>query len=288
MAIAKGDTVRFRVNGKPVFGIVRTDVQVTATGPMVKVELLPDFQHLTPGTGLVDASAAVADMHAVKVCGCAYLAYRPTWGDREGELFTTGCDFSRRPSRTSTFLPGHDAKAKGFLIKAAGMTSTLENGKSALETARDFGDKIVMAVAKGIDVAREKSAKNTASRMWRNVKETDDRPAVREDQLTDAQRLQRQLGVTDAMMASLARGLTNDLAGYEGSVGGPTGTKVALQGRKLASWGVITDLGCRVMDQPLTAELWGDRVVCTDGEGSYTAHSGHRECKRCGAERDDS
>lgn len=288
MAIAKGDTVRFRLSGKTAFGIVRTAPEETATGPMVKVELLPDFQHLTPGTAWVDAPSNVSEMYAVKVCGCAYLGYRPTWGDNEGQLFTTGCDFSRRPSRTSTFLPGHDAKAKGFLIKAYGMTPKMENGKGALETAREFGDKIAMAVAKGIDTAREKSAKNSKSRMWRNVKEDTAIPATREDELTEAQRLQKALGVTEAMMVALARGVTRDLAGHEGQVGGPTGTQVALNNRKLISWGVVTDLGCKVMDQPTTAELWGDRVVCTDDEGSYTAHSGHYECKRCGETRNDS
>ena len=142
--ITVGETVRFRIGKQRVFGVVRTEAVATATGPLVKVQLLPDFAHLLP-TGWTDASTD--ELTIVKVCACAHLAYRPQYGDHKGELFTTGCDFSRMPGRNSLFLPGHDAKAKGFLIRSSGETSTMENGKGALETAREFGDKIAMKVA---------------------------------------------------------------------------------------------------------------------------------------------
>lgn len=288
MAITKGETVRFRINGKTAYGIVRTAPEATATGPMVKVELLPDFQKLTPGSGWVDASADPSEMYAVKVCGCAYLGYRPQWGDHQGKLFTTGCDFGRRPSRTSTFLPGHDAKAKGFLIKASGMTSTLENGKGALETAREFGDKIALAVAKGMDAAREKSHKLSTSRMWRNVKDDVSGPAIREDELADFQKLQKELGVTEAMIRALVSGALSDHRGLEGRISAPTGTMVALQTRGLASWGYITDLGAKIIDQPTTRDNAVGFIVCEDETGGYVNHTGHPECKRCGKARDDS
>lgn len=278
-----GTMVRIGSGKKAVFGRTMTAPMETPLGKSVTVDYLPDFRHLSV-TGASDH--LVAELVEVRVCACASLSYRPQHGDSKGTLFTTGCDYSRMPGRNSKFLPGHDAKAKGFLIKASGLTNRMENGKSALETAADLGDKISLAVAKGMDNERQKLLKNSRSKMWRNVKDQDVRPATREDQLTDAQRLQRQLGVTDAMIKSLSRGIVNDLPGYEGAIGGPTGTVVAVQERKLASWGRITDLGCQVMNQPPTAELWGDRVVCKNEEGSFTTHTGHGECRRCGAERD--
>lgn len=128
---------------------------------MAVVTLLPDFFSLSEyGTARVNQD----DLISAKVCGCATLGYRPMFGDNKGELITTGCDFSRRPGRGSTFLPGHDAKAKGFLIKAAQETDTLENGLGALETARKFGHKIALAVAAGMDRANHKLAERMAAR----------------------------------------------------------------------------------------------------------------------------
>lgn len=273
MSITIDTTVRFQVNGKKAFGIVRTAATLTATGPVVSVELLPDFAHLLP-TGWTDAS--VADLTEVRLCECAKLAYRPAYGDRKGDLFTTGCDFSRMPGRGRSFLPGHDAKAKGFLVRAAFATSTLENGKGALETARQFGDKIAMAVAAGIDKERDRNAKRSGKALVRL--EQADRPAVREDELTEAQKLQKLHRVTEPMMRELARALAQGDGRMPGNT--PTGTVVALQSRGLVSWGHVTTLGRQVMD---FTELEAELVQCTDDAGSYVAHTNHLSgCKRCG------
>lgn len=273
MSIAIETTVRLTINGKKAFGVVKTAATLTATGPVVSVQLLPDFAHLLP-TGWTDA--AVADLTEVRVCGCAHLAYRPQWGDRKGELFTTGCDFSRMPGRGRTFLPGHDAKAKGFLVKAAFATSTMENGKGALETAREFGDKISLAVAAGMDKERARNAKRSAKTMVRL--EENDRPAIREDELTEAQKLQKLHRVTDPMLRALCLAIVQNDGRLPGNT--PTGTVVALQTRKLASWGHVTNLGRAVVDQP---ELEGELAKCKDDEGAYTSHTNHRSgCKRCG------
>jgi hypothetical protein len=259
-----GQTVSLKINGEQAFGWVRTAPVLTASGQLVKVELLPDFVHLMP-TGWTDAN--VADLVAVKICGCATLGYRPTWGDHKGELFTTGCDFSRTPR--ATFLPGHDAKAKSFLIRASGETATLTNGLGALETARQFSDKIEMAVAKGMDRARTGRAKRPA--------------APRTEAATPAQQLQRELKVTPTMTEALANGLVR----YDGEVVSlTTSTLTALQTRGLVEKGGrgITRLGRQVMDYDLTPE----KPVCTAADGVYPAHWNtwsHEvgyHCRRCG------
>jgi hypothetical protein len=289
MSTAKGTTVQFRISGKRVWGVTRTDATPTASGPVVSVQLLPDFSHLTP-TGWTDA--ATAELVPTKVCACAHLGYRPQWGDHKGELFTTGCDFSRRPSRNSKFLPGHDAKAKGFLIRAAGMTSTLENGTGALETARELGDKIAMKVAEGIDNDRKRSAQQARSK--RPSRKPEPAPAAREDELSEIQRLHKQLGVTEPMLRTLVRGALCDTPGYRGTVSGPTGTTLALQTRKLTSWDALTDLGYQVCGLPTMAEEHPEWVICKDAEGSYGRHATRyndetfvRECKRCGTDLED-
>lgn len=286
-SIEVGQTVRFRVNGKKVFGVVRTAPTLTATGQVVSVELLPDFTHLLP-TGWTDASTD--ELTIVKVCACAHLAYRPIYGDHKGKLFTTGCDFSRMPSRSSKFLPGHDAKAKGFLIKASGFAQTMENGKTALENARDLGDKIVMAVAKGMDRAN----RQTASRKRVSTK-PQAVPATREDALSDTQKIHRELGITEPMLRTLVHGALSDLSGFRGWVGGSAGTHVALQKRGLVSWSRVTDLGYRACGLPTLAEEHPEWVGCTDAEGSYEDHAlrwdeakAVRVCQRCGAESEDS
>lgn len=281
-----GQTVRFRIGNQRVFGVVRTAPVATATGPLVKVQLLPDFAHLLP-TGWTDASTD--ELTAVKVCACAHLAYRPQYGDRKGELFTTGCDFSRMPSRTSKFLPGHDAKAKGFLIRSSGETATMENGKGALENARDLGDKIAMAVAKGMDNARKTRA--TQARSKRPSRKPEAVPAQREDTLTPEQRIHKDLGITEPMLRVLVRGALSDLQGFRGWVNGSAGTEVALKTRGLTSWGAVTDLGYRACGLPTMAEEHPEWVGCKDDQGSYEKHAPRyneetfvRECKRCGSE----
>lgn len=278
----KGQDVRLVIDGKKVFGTVRTDGTLTATGPVYKVQLLPDFAHLLP-TGWTDAGAD--ELTAVRICGCAHLAYRPIYGAHKGELFTTGCDFSRMPGRNSRFLPGHDAKAKGFLIRASGFAQTLENGKGALEQAREFGDKISLAVAKGMDNARK-----SAPRKVRTAKAEATAP-TREDLLTPAQRLQREHKVTDAMLTLLAQGVTNSTPGWQAHVSGPTGSIVAMQSRGLLSAGHVTDLGFAVMDHPPLSETDPEAVRCTDDRGAYSRHlykatDTNWECRRCGATTD--
>lgn len=286
--IEVGKTVRFRVQGQRVFGVVRTEATITPTGPVVSVELLPDFAHLLP-TGWTDAN--VLELTEVRVCACAHLAYRPTWGDNEGKLFTTGCDFSKMPSRNSKFLPGHDAKAKGFLIKASGWAPTLTNGKSALEQAREYSHAITMHVAAGIDNGRKKSAQQARSK--RRIKEVVETPARREDLMDEVEKLQKQLGVTDPMLRALAYAVTERLHEFAGqvSMGTPTGTRVAMQKRGLITVvdGRVTDLGYKVMRQPTLAETDPELVVCKDDKGGYAGHSLKwnetefvRECRRCG------
>lgn len=269
-----GTVVRNGSGKKAVFGVVRNRPTETATGLMVTIQYLPDFTNTT-ATGWSDY--AVADLTEVRVCACAHLAYRPQHGDQKGELFTTGCDYSRMPGRASKFLPGHDAKAKGFLIRASGLTSQMENGKTALETARDLGDKISMAVAKGMDNERRKLQEKAMSKRHGAQVNRPAQAATPENLMTPAQKLQAELKVTPAMMESLAYALTQ----HDGMITRTTtGTTVAMQTRKLVSWGDVTYLGRQVMDFPV---LETDKVQCTDAEGTYARHTGYTiACKRCG------
>lgn len=288
-SIPVGETVRFRIGKERVFGVVRTEASQTASGPVVSVQLLPDFTRLLP-TGWTDASTA--DLTVVKVCACAHLAYRPTYGDRKGELFTTGCDFSRMPSRNSKFLPGHDAKAKGFLIRSSQETALMENGKSALENAADLGDKISMKVAEGMDNARK--TRVAKARSHRTSRKTEAAPAQREDTLSAPQLIHKELNITEPMLRVLVRGALRDTQGFRGYVNGPSGTLLAIQTRGLTSHGAVTDLGYRACGLPTMAEEHPEWVSCKDDEGSYEEHVTRyneetfvRECKRCGAEVED-
>jgi hypothetical protein len=122
-----------------VFGWVRTE----PVDGVVRVELLPMHAHITE-TGW--ASITVDDLTEVRVCGCALLGYR----DASGQVVRTDCDALREPGRNSVFLPGHDAKAKGFLIRAWGEGAMFGGHEHSLAAARQFGDKITAKVAAGV------------------------------------------------------------------------------------------------------------------------------------------
>lgn len=274
----KGQIVSLKINGETVYGWVRTAPTATPSGEVVSVELLPDFAHLLP-TGWTDAG--VDELEPAKVCGCATLGQR-----REGKVFTTGCDFSRTPK--GTFLPGHDARAKSFLIKAWGYGPLFGGFEHSLEAARQFSDKISAKVAEGIDNARNRDHKRVTSRRWRQQVERAEVPATREDELTPAMRMQRELKVTEPMREALAFALVH----RDGEVyGTPTGTVVALQKRGLVEKGGrgVTLLGRQVMDFDLTPET-PTCVANADyhSEGTYTSHwnTWNHEvgyhCRRCG------
>lgn len=275
----KNQVVSLQINGQKAYGWVVSEPVATPTGDVVTVELLPDFAHLLP-RGVTDAG--VDELTPVKVCGCATLGQY-----REGKMFTTGCDFSRTPK--GRFLPGHDARAKSFLIKAWGYGALLGGFEHSLAAAWTFSDKIAAKVAEGIDRARTRDHKRATSRRWRQQVDRPERPAVREDELTPAQRLQRELRVTAPMMEALARGLTNDSDGYV--ISAPVGTRVALQTRGLVEKGgsAITKLGRQVM----AYDLEPSNPVCTASKdypdpGTYAQHFNKWNadtgwtCRRCG------
>jgi hypothetical protein len=268
--ITAGKTVR---TADKRFGTV-VNVGETASGTVATVEYLPNFRHLSPSGG---ADYRLTDLTEVTVCECAKLGYI----GESGEMYTTGCDFSRRPGRNSKFLPGHDAKAKGLLVRAYSVGPMLD-GRDALTVARDFGDKITMKVAEGIDKESAREHKKVNARRWQTQVNRPQRAAVREDEQTEAMKLARQLKVTEPMREMLAHAL----ATRDGEVSGPSGTQVALKDRKLTSWGHVTTLGRKVMDYD---DLEVEKVVCIDEEGKYTEHmfrwdeaKGDRFCRRCG------
>lgn len=300
MSITAGTVVRFRLDGKQVFGTV-ANVQAKAEG-QTPVLLLPDFWNRLP-EGKTGGEFPTAELTPVRVCACAHLAYVQEHGEFKGKLFTTGCDFSRMPSRTSKFLPGHDAKAKGFLIRAYGNASSLADGRGLLDAARELGDKIATKVAEGMSNAQREQRQRSTSRNWRQQVDRDERPATREDAMDEVDRLQKQLKVTDPMLWAMAQGVTDDLPGYQGRARGPSGTLLALKDRGLTSWDHLTDLGYKVMRRPTLAETNPEIVVCKDDQGGYSSHNmwwgadestqwgsdeSVRVCRRCGTHDENS
>lgn len=143
-------------------GWVRSEPALTPVGEVVHVEFIPAFAHTTP-SGWSDYK--VEELAEATVCGCATLGYR----DREtGELVHTGCDVDRLPGKGRTFLPGHDAKAKGFLIRAWGNGGKFLGGHDhALAASYQFGDKITAKVAAGIENERQRSTRVARNRLLR-------------------------------------------------------------------------------------------------------------------------
>lgn len=275
-----GQVVSLKINSETVYGWVRTEPTATSTGEVVRVELLPDFAHLLP-TGWTDAK--VAELTPAKVCGCATLGQR-----RDGQMFTTGCDFSRTPK--GTFLPGHDARAKSFLIKAWGHGELVGGFAHALEAAWTFSDAIAAKVAAGIDNAKKRDqARYANGRSARRVSaKRPETPATCEDKLTPAQQLLRDLRVTQPMVEALVSALVR----YDGDmVGVTTGTLLALQKRGLVERGGrgVTQLGRRAVDYNLEPESPACRASDDyHSPGAYPMHWNvwDREvgyhCRRCG------
>lgn len=245
-------------------------------GNSVTVEPLPDF------AGPENTAWPVfqaADLTPAKVCGCATLGQR-----RDGVMFTTGCDFSRTPK--GRFLPGHDARAKSFLIGAWGHGELVGGFAHALGAARSFSDAIAAKVAAGVENANKRDQARRPAR--RSSIKRPAAPASREDTLTPAQRLQREFRVTDPMMEVLATALVR----WDGdTVGAPTSTLLALQKRGLVERGGrgVTLRGRQVMDYNLEP----DNPVCVPtadyrSPGTYSTHwnTWNREigyhCRRCG------
>jgi hypothetical protein len=141
-------------------GWVRSEPSLTPVGEIVHVEFLPAFTHTT-ASGWSDYK--VTDLAEATVCGCATLGYR----DRAGVLHHTGCDVTRTPGKGRKFLPGHDAKAKGFLIRAWGNAkgNMMGGHEHALDAARQFGDKITMKVAEGISREQRRFAESITARI---------------------------------------------------------------------------------------------------------------------------
>lgn len=270
------------VVGSSYYGVTTSEVVETPTGFVVEVQYANgsghplgvgshDVRQLELPTPLKPKPVKEAIFESDR---CQCLRY---FAIIDEETVTTVCDPMRAVSAGRKFLPGHDAKLKSFLIKAGSSGAAVSRfgvlgDRSALEVARDFGFSV--QVAAGIQRQSDKwrrSADATEARIARRQGE----PAP---ELTATQKLRKQLKVTDVMLRNLAYALTQRDGEIPGNT--PTGQIVALQQRKLVSWGHVTRLGRLLMDYPPLAP---NLVVCRDEDGNeYSGHVGYYDCKHCG------
>lgn len=239
MAVEIGTVVLTPKNG---IGIVRHRDQ-----QLLSVQMIPAYFNHEGLDGWVQYHNA--ELTEINICACAKMGY---W--LEGHVQHTGCDLKRRPGRGRTFLPGHDAKLKSFLIKAWGHPM-LGEYEHSIDAARQFGFSI--QVAAGIDRAQNGPTPKTRG--------ADGSTSVKNE-------------ASPAMRDAMRRACANEM--FRGKlVGIPTGTVVALQRRGLASWGHVSRKGRELIE---AAELPETLVLCEAEDGKFADHSGHYHCRRCG------
>lgn len=100
-------------------------------------------------------ATAAKTAQAVKPCTCSKVSTRT----ETGELVTTGCTQTTK----RTFAPGHDARLKGFLIRAGVEGQDVKVGDDAPRTAQEVADQFGFGymVAEGIKAGAEREFKKT-------------------------------------------------------------------------------------------------------------------------------
>ncbi|QJD54051.1 hypothetical protein SEA_GALACTICA_104 [Streptomyces phage Galactica] len=115
---------------------------------------------------------ATATRNAAKVaCACSLVRIFA----EDGTLITTGCVATTR----RTFAPGHDARLKGFLIRAGIAGHTVRLGadgeeRDAQAVANQFGFGYM--VAEGIRKGAEREFKKELRRVAKDAKKTHETP----------------------------------------------------------------------------------------------------------------
>jgi hypothetical protein len=107
---------------------------------------------------------------AVKPCTCSKVVART----ETGELVSTGCQATTK----RTFAPGHDARLKGFLIRAGIAGHDVKVGDDAPRTAQQVADQFGFGymVAEGIKAGAERAFKKELKAMAKAAKKTHETP----------------------------------------------------------------------------------------------------------------
>lgn len=107
---------------------------------------------------------------AVKPCTCSKVTTRT----ETGELVSTGC----RATTKRTFAPGHDARLKGFLIRAGIAGQDVKVGDDTPRDAQAVADQFGFGymVAEGIRAGAEREFKKTLREVAKAAKKTHETP----------------------------------------------------------------------------------------------------------------
>lgn len=115
-------------------------------------------------------ATAAKTAQAVKPCTCSKVSTRT----ETGELVTTGCTQTTK----RTFAPGHDARLKGFLIRAGVEGQDVKVGDDAPRTAQEVADQFGFGymVAEGIKAGAERAFKKTLREVAKAAKKSHETP----------------------------------------------------------------------------------------------------------------
>lgn len=103
----------------------------------------------------------------LKPCTCSLVA---AFANDTDEVLTTGCTATTK----RTFAPGHDARLKGFLIRAALADQLVRIGDDVNTTPEAIADQFGFGymVRTGIKNGKEKAAAKEFAALLRDVKKT--------------------------------------------------------------------------------------------------------------------
>lgn len=102
---------------------------------------------------------------ALKPCTCSTVV---AFDNETDEVYTTGCTATTR----RTFAPGHDARLKGFLIRAGIADQLVRIGDDVNTSPEAIADQFGFSymVATGIKNGKEKAAKKEFAALIRDTK----------------------------------------------------------------------------------------------------------------------
>lgn len=111
-------------------------------------------------------ATATKTAQAVKPCTCSKVSTRT----ETGELVSTGCSQTTK----RTFAPGHDARLKGFLIRAGVEGQDVTVGDDAPRSAQAVADQFGFGymVAEGIKAGAERAFKAELKRVAKDAKKS--------------------------------------------------------------------------------------------------------------------
>lgn len=118
----------------------------------------------------MNATATRTAKIAKVACACAKVAVRT----ETGEVRTTGCTAETR----RTFAPGHDARLKGFLIRAGVEGHDVKVGEDEVRDAQAVADQFGFGymVAEGIKRGAERAFKAELRAMAKAAKKSHETP----------------------------------------------------------------------------------------------------------------